>query len=135
MATVSEPFTLVVQANWGYLDYTTTQIAAYQEPVTTTIAFAGIDPNVTVAASTSNQALNLSTTFPGLTSAQFLYIEEVTNPPTGFSIALSNGGAALTVAAGGFFAVRLGGGALPTVYLTNPNSTTSINLSVGVASN
>lgn len=134
MATVPSPFNHVVTANVGYLDATTTQIAAYQEPTTTTVSY-WLESEVNIPANTTNQSLNLATLLPSATAGVFLYLMENTNPPTGFSFSTTSAGTFLPINPGGYVSFRLGGGALPTVYLTNTNLTTSVNILIGVASN
>jgi hypothetical protein len=127
-----------LQAYLGPPDYTHQTIIDIVSPTTFSAIIAQIT-NYEIAASTSYQSVNLSTIFPAVSNAIFLVVCDVTSPNQTFGISTVNGSGSITIAAitgtyGGFWCCTPNGGTLPTLYMSNPNSTPGL-LQIGVFSN
>jgi hypothetical protein len=87
---------------------------------------------LTINASTTYQAVNLATVFPGALSPVIFQIIEQTTVPTGFSFTTATGSGNQLIAPGGFIAWM--GTTATTIYISN-SAATPIVLTIGVISN
>lgn len=75
---------------------------------------------VTLSGSTTNNAVNLATLFPGVTAAKDLTIRDITSSPgKATSISAHNSGTKLPMKARGVLSLTLNGGTPPTLYIDN----------------
>lgn len=116
--------TINAQVLWGLSNLNASQLLSYTEPTTTTALFS-LTTTFFAAATTNNQTVNLATLFPNINSAILYGIADISNPGVSVSIGLASGGTRFTMAAGGFFLVRVSGSS-PTVYIDNAGSTTAV---------
>lgn len=125
----------MLQAFLGSPDFQHQTVANFQSNETFTAA-AVANTIVSVPANTTDQAVNLATLFPALTATSFIVVQDVTaTPGQPFSVTTVSGSGRIAIAGGGFLAWTQNGGAPPTLYLTNPSTTTASDIQISVMSN
>jgi hypothetical protein len=133
LAAASQYAYVSLQTYLGAPDYSHQTLIDYVSPTTFTAAAAD-SLTVTVPPSTTDQTANLATLFPGLQAALFVAIIDITVPGQTFSVTTVSGGGRVAVAGSSWFAYMPNTTTLPTLYLTNPNTTTA-DLKILVLSN
>jgi hypothetical protein len=123
-----------VQAYLGLPDYTHQTVIDFVSQTTFT-ANAPLITTVTVPANTTDQSVNLATTFPGITAVLFLSVADVTNPGQPFSITTTSGSGRIQIAASSCAAYLTNSITPPTLFLTNPSVTTASVIYIGILTN
>jgi len=110
---------LVLSAILGTPNTGNISVANFTSPLSWTASF-GVNTVVSLAASTSNIAVNLATLFPGLANCTFIYMREVSATPLGFQVGSNSTGTRHIVRPSGIFAYTPDPNVVPpTIYFNN----------------
>jgi hypothetical protein len=137
LSAIGQQCYISLQAYLGYPDYSHVTAIDYSSAASnpTLTAAAQSSTPVSVAANTTDQSFNLATLFPALTGLVFISLVDITGTPQPFSFGTAAGTGRQSVAAGAWAAWMPNGGAPPTIFLTNPSTTTASNILISVLSN
>lgn len=132
----AQQFQVNCQVSFGLLDYTHTTLLNYVEPITSTATTAN-SLNISVPASTTNNAFTFSSSFPQATNGSVVVIQDVTYPPlaTGLGLGLhvsAGHSARITLAPNGCMVFRING-QMPGIELDNGNTLNAV-VNVGIIS-
>lgn len=132
-ATLQQAY-IALQAFLGSPDFSHQTAVNFVNPSTQQAAVLD-SGTIDIPIATVDQATNLATMFPACQNCAFIIIQDITpSPGQPFNFTTVAGSGRLAVAANGFIAYTVNGGAPPTIYLSNPSASAVSAIKVWVMS-